>query len=82
MADVDKKIQQHIVASEGHSAELDKAFIMGIEMVCLFCVCSNHTNQAFISYSRYDKFVCTRGLFLELAFSHNTVVSVQVSLCS
>jgi len=36
MADVDKKIQQHIVASEECSAELDRAFIMGIEMVCLF----------------------------------------------
>ncbi len=40
-ADVDKKIQQHIVASQGHSAELDSAFIMALEMVRLFCVCSN-----------------------------------------
>ena len=37
-ADVDKKIQQHIVASERHSAELDRAFVMDIEMVRLFCV--------------------------------------------
>ncbi len=39
-ADVDQKIQQHVaVASQGHSAELDKAFIMGIELVCLLlCV--------------------------------------------
>ena len=35
-ADVDKKIQQHIVASQGHSVELDRAFVMAIEMVCLF----------------------------------------------
>ncbi len=48
-ADVDKKIQQHVMASEGHSAsaKLDMAFIMGIEMVCLFCVCSNHTKLLF-----------------------------------
>ncbi len=32
----DKKIEQHIVASQGHSAELDRAFIMALEMVCLF----------------------------------------------
>ena len=34
--DVDKKIQRHIVVSRGHSAELDKAFVMAIEMVHLF----------------------------------------------
>ena len=47
MADVEKKIQQHVVACEEHSAELDRAFIMGIEMVCLFCVCLNHTKLLF-----------------------------------
>ncbi len=31
--DVDKKIQQHIAASQGRSAELDRAFIMATEMV-------------------------------------------------
>ena len=46
-ADVDKKIQQHIVASERHSVELDRAFILDIEMVCLFCVYSNHTKLLF-----------------------------------
>ncbi len=46
-ADVDKKILQHVVESEGYSAELDKAFIMGIKMVCLFCVFSNHTKLLF-----------------------------------
>ena len=47
-ADVDKKIQEHVMASEGHSAKLDRAFIMGIQMVCLFCVCSNHSNFYFL----------------------------------
>ncbi len=47
-ADVNKKIQQHIVASQGHDVELDRAFIMAIEMVCLFCVCSNHTKLYFL----------------------------------
>ena len=47
MAGVDKKIQQHIVASQGYSVELDTAFIMAIEMVCLFCVCSSHTKLLF-----------------------------------
>ena len=42
-AHVDKKIQKHVMASQGHSAELDRAFIMAIEIVCLFCVCLNFT---------------------------------------
>src|SRR6266404_6316270 len=46
-AGVDKKVQQHITASQGHSAELDTAFIMAIEMVHLFCACSNHTKLLF-----------------------------------
>ncbi len=39
-ADVDKKIQQYIGTSQGPSAELDKAFIVDIEigLVCLFTV--------------------------------------------
>ena len=38
--DVDQKIQEYIGASEGPSAELDKAFIMAIEIgsVCPFSV--------------------------------------------
>ncbi len=46
-AEADKKIQQHIVASRGQSAELDSTFIMAIEMVRLFCVCLNHTKLLF-----------------------------------
>jgi len=30
-ADVDQKIQKYVAASQGHSAELDRAFIMGID---------------------------------------------------
>jgi len=47
MAGVNKKIQQHVMASHEHSVELDRAFIMAIEMVCLFCVCSSHTKLLF-----------------------------------
>ena len=67
-ADVDKKIQQHIMASEGHSAELDRDFIMGIEMVRLFYVFLIHTKVLFPTLGMTN--VCIRGLFLELAFSH------------
>jgi len=35
-ANIDKKIQKYVVASEGHSAKLDGAFVMAIEMVRLF----------------------------------------------
>ena len=59
MAGVDKKIQQHIVASQGHPVELDRAFIMAIEMVRLFCVCSSH--MGFYFQLRSDKCVCIRG---------------------
>ena|SRR6267378_6414465 len=31
-AGVDQKIQQHIAACQGHSVELDKAFIMAVEI--------------------------------------------------
>ncbi len=31
-ADADQKIQQFVAASEGHSVNLDKAFIMAIEI--------------------------------------------------
>jgi len=35
-ADIDQKIQQHVAAYQGHSAELDSAFIMGLKLVCPF----------------------------------------------
>ncbi len=31
-SDVNQKVQQYVGTSQGHSAELDKAFIMGIEI--------------------------------------------------
>jgi len=31
-ADIDQKIRQHVAASQSHSAELDRAFIMAIEI--------------------------------------------------
>ncbi len=46
-ADINKKIQQHIVASQGHSAELDGAFIIAIEMVCQFLCLFKHTKLLF-----------------------------------
>ena len=46
-ADVDKKIQQHVVASQGHSAELDGAFFIAIEMVCQFLCLFKHTKLLF-----------------------------------
>ena len=39
-ADVDKRIQQHIMTSQGHSTELDKTFIIAMQMVCLFSILS------------------------------------------
>ena len=77
MAGVDKKIRQHVTASQGYSAELDTAFVMAIEMVRLFCAFSNKSYEAFISNIR-----CDRDCFLELAFSHMTLVCwCKGSLC-
>jgi len=45
-ADVAHKIQQYVATSEGHSAELDKAFVMAIE-IGLSCVCSNNKKLLF-----------------------------------
>ena len=78
MADVNQKIQQYVAASQGHSAELDRAFIMAIEIgsfIYLFCLFKSY--NAFISKFRCDKCVYIRGIgwlkwFLELAFSHMT----------
>jgi len=46
-AGVDNKIRQHITSSQGHSAELDTAFIMSIEMVRLLCTCSHSMRLLF-----------------------------------
>ncbi len=62
MAGVDKKIQQHIAASQEYSAKLDRAFIMAIEMVHLFCVCSNHTKLLFPT-SGVTNLCAQEGLF-------------------
>ena len=72
-AGVDKKVQKHVVASQGLSAELDTAFIMAIEMVCLFCACSNCMKLLFPT-SGVTNVCAYEGLFLELTFSHMTVV--------
>ena len=47
-AGVDQQIQRHIAACEGHSVELDRAFIMAVEMGSFYSrVCSNHTKVYF-----------------------------------
>ncbi len=58
-ADVDQHIQQYVGASQRPSAELDKAFIMAIEIgsVRLFS-CLFNSYKAFISNFRCDK--CAR----------------------
>jgi len=73
-ANVDKKIQQHVVASDRHSAELDGAFIMAIEMVCLF-LCLFKPYEAFISNFRCEK--CRGIVFGTDILTHDTVVLVQ-----
>ena len=58
--DVDRKIQQYVGTSEGPSAELDKAFIMAIEMdsVCLFsCLSKSYKAFTFTPNFRCDKCV-------------------------
>jgi len=62
-AGVDKKIQQYVGASQGPSAELDKAFIMDIEigLVHLFA-CLFKSHKAFISIFRCDKCAGIRGI--------------------
>ncbi len=74
-SDVDQKIQQYISASQGPSVELDKAFIMGIEIGLSILLLVQ--SKAFISTFRCDKCACIRGIvwlqwFLELVFSHMT----------
>ncbi|SRR6266404_7681658 len=61
-ADVDKKINQHVMASQGLSADIDEAFIMAIEMVRLYLRLFK-PYQAFISNFRCDKCVHKRIVF-------------------
>jgi len=55
--DVDQKIQEYVSTSKGPSAELDKAFIMAIEIgsVCLFS-CLFKSYKAFIPNFRCNKY--------------------------
>ncbi len=70
-SDVDQKIQQYIGASQGPSAELDKPFIMGIEIgLSIFLMVQS---TAFISNFRFN--ICAHIkrdclAILELLFSH------------
>jgi len=59
--DVDQKIRQHVAASQGHSVELDRAFIMSIEMVRQLSL-SVQIKQTFYFYFRCDKCVCKRWI--------------------
>ena len=73
-ADLDKKVQQHVMASQGHSVKLDRAFIMAIEMVCLF-LCLFKPYEALISNFRCDKCVCIWVIAFETGtLTHNTVI--------
>jgi len=77
-AGIHKKIQQHVVVSKGHSAELDRAFIMAIQMVRHF-LCLLKSYEAFISNFRCDKFVCIlRGSISGTGIlTYDTVMSMQ-----
>ena len=76
-AGVEKKVQQHLMASQRHSAELDSTFIMAIEMVCLFCACSNCTKLLF-PISGATNVIAEEGLFFGTGIlTHDTVVAVQ-----
>ncbi len=81
MAGVNKKIQQHIIASQGRDVKLDMAFIMAIEMVCLFCVCSIYTKLYFLLQG-WQICVDKRIAFGTSILMHDAIVSVQVGLCS
>ena len=60
-ADIDQKIQHYIAASQGHSAELDSAFIMGIE-IGLSILVSVQIIQRFYFNFRCGKCACIRGI--------------------
>jgi len=75
-SDVDQKIRQFISTCQGPSAELDKDFIMGIEIGSSILL--SVQSKANFSNFRCDKCACIRGivwlqLFLELVFSHMTL---------
>jgi len=62
-ADVDQKIQQHITTSQTQSADLDRAFIMGIEIgLSILVSVKLYKAWAFISDFRCDKCVYIRGI--------------------
>ncbi len=79
--DVDQKIEQYVGTSEDPSAELDKAFIMSIEIgsVRLFS-CLFKLYKVFISNFRCDN-VHKKGLLFTMVFgivilTHGTIVLV------
>ena len=82
-SDVDQKIQQHISTSQGPSAELDKAFIMGIEIG--LSILLSVQSKAFISNFRFNKCAHIRGIVWQFwnFCSHMCEGSVgRVNLCS
>ena len=69
-ADVDQKIQDYVAASQGHSVELDSAFIMGIE-IGLPILMSFQTNFYFlcqVGQMFLNKWDCS-GKFSEAGFA-------------
>ncbi len=76
--DVDQKIRQHVAASQGHSVELDRAFIMSIEMVRQLSL-SVQIKQTFYFYSRCD--MCAKdGLLAGMVFGTGIFTHAVVSL--
>ncbi len=61
-ADVDQQIQQYVGASQGPSAELDKAFIKGIEIGSSIFSCRFKSYRACISNFRCDNCARIRGI--------------------
>ncbi len=90
-SDVDQNIQQYIGTSQGPSAKLDKAFIMGIEIGLSILLSVQSKAITIISNFRCDKCACIRRVvwlqwFLELVSSHMQcqvgVKAAKVDLCS
>jgi len=74
-AHVDKKIQRHIMASQGSSAELDRSFIMAIGKVCLLCLF--RSCKTLISNFRCDECVwLSRIVFGTGILTYDTVMLV------
>jgi len=46
-SNLDQKIQQYVATSQGHSVELDKAFIMSIEIGLPILISVNHNKHLF-----------------------------------